>query len=208
VGRVLCLATVVGGPSRGQTRVTEVPRTINRSEVLELARRIDVGQKLRVDFQPGDVQVLVGAVERERTVSEAMFEYVESGLCPGSRQRAGLRDGRITACLAERTHDLGSDPGAVDGQEHDDIVRSSVQARDNARDRRTDLGGVVDHVERQLAGLADDEHLVTYLTEDAPCPVDERLTLDLRERLRRAEPTARPADEDDATQRLRRHGSE
>ena len=53
----------------------------------------------------------------------------------------------------------------------------------------------------------DGEPLVARLPEQAPGSIGERLSLVLGELLRRAEPTARPADEQDPRQRLIRHGS-
>ena len=43
--------------------------------MLELARGIDVREELRIDLHVSDVQVLVGAVERERALREAIFQY-------------------------------------------------------------------------------------------------------------------------------------
>src|SRR5262249_6778951 len=63
--------------------------------------------------------------------------------------------------------------------------------------------------QRQLARLADDEHLVAGLVEHAAAAVGERFAVQLDERLRSAVASARPADQQDARQRPAsiRHGS-
>lgn len=68
-------AKAAGGPSRGQTRVIEVQQTLHRSEVLELARGVDIGEELRVELEPRDVEILVGAVERKRPLGQAALQH-------------------------------------------------------------------------------------------------------------------------------------
>ena len=85
-----------------------------------------------------------------------------------------------------------------------------TQARDDAGDRRAHVGAVVEHVERKLEPvreLADRDPLVARLAEQPPRAFRERLAVDERERLRRAEARARAADEQDARQRSMRHAS-
>ena len=84
------------------------------------------------------------------------------------------------------------------------LVRGGAQARDHAEDRRALVRAVVENRERQVelvVRLADGEYLLADLAEDPARPLRERLAPERRERLRRAEPLGRAADEQHA-----RHG--
>ena len=78
---------------------------------------------------------------------------------------------------------------------------------DNARDRGANLCPIVDHLERKLTELADDQHLVAGFLEHTTAAVEQRLAVEQRKRLRRAEPAARAADQQNAGQRTTRHCS-
>ena len=89
-------------------------------------------------------------------------------------------------------------------------MRRCAQAGDEPGDRRAHVGAVVQQLERKLepvGELADGDPLGARLAEHAPRTLRERLAVDARERLRRAEARARAADEQDARQLVMRHGS-
>jgi hypothetical protein len=98
----------------------------------------------------------------------------------------------------------------VDGQHDADVVRRSVQAGHEPGDRSAHLALVVEDFERKdeaVLTLAEREPLRTNLAERSPRTRRERLAVELRERLRRAEAAACPADEQDPGQVSRRQGS-
>ena len=74
------------------------------------------------------------------------------------------------------------------------------------------VDAVVEHGERQLelvVGLSDRDDLVAGVAQDPPRALGERLAAKRRERLRRAEPLGRAADEQHAGRSYTiRHGSE
>jgi hypothetical protein len=98
----------------------------------------------------------------------------------------------------------------VDGNHDGDVVPCRAKSGDDAGDRRAHVGPVVEHIERELESvvtLADGNPFVALLSEQAPGTFRERLAVELRERLRRAEACARAADEQHARQRSMRHAS-
>jgi hypothetical protein len=84
-------------------------------------------------------------------------------------------------------------------------VASRAQTRRDRRDGPRPL--VLDRRERQAADPPDGEPLLADIPEQAPRPGRERLAVEDRERLRRAEPRALPADEQDPAQEVTRQGS-
>src|SRR5439155_27208226 len=104
--------------------------------------------------------------------------------------------------------DLGRDARTVDGEEHGDLRRGGAEPGDDTGDRRSHARAVVDDLERKLAGLADEEDLVARSGENTAGTFDEHLSVELGERLRRAEAGACAADQHDARQSTIRHGSE
>ena len=99
--------------------------------------------------------------------------------------------------------------GVSTGRTTADLVRSRAQPGDDAGDRRAHLGAVVEHGERELEPvrrLADGDPLVAE-RERLPADLGERAAVEAGERLRRAEPRARAADEQNARQASIRHGS-
>ena len=107
-----------------------------------------------VELDCDDVELVVGAVERERPAREPLLEERQRGLRPGARQRAARRHRGVAARVAERAHRGRRHPRAVDGDEHRDLVRRGSEPGDDAGDRSAHVGAVVDHVERQLARRA------------------------------------------------------
>ena len=119
-----------------------------------------------------------------------------------------MRDGCVGARFAELPQQASGHGRTVDREKDSDVVAGGPQAGHHAGDRRAHSSRVVDHVEWQLAGLADDQHLVARLGKDAPAAIGERLTFEHHESLRSAEAAARAADQQHARQRTMRHGSE
>jgi len=98
----------------------------------------------------------------------------------------------------------------VDGHDDGHVVSGSAEARDDTGERRPDGRAVVEHRERErerVGALADGDRLVAGLGQQPPDPLGERLVAEARERLRRAEPAARSADEEDPRQASIRHAS-
>ena len=85
------------------------------------------------------------------------------------RRRHGRR-------LAERVQRARSHERDVDGQHDDDLVARLAQSGDHTVHRRPRGGSVVEHREREAVGLlADDEHLVADLAQQALCTLRQRL---------------------------------
>ena len=114
-----------------------------------------------------------------------------------------MRDRRLGALRGVRqgAQELGSHMRHV-GREHDDAVGiREPERRGDADDGGAGLAAVVQHGEGQLepvGRLADDDHVLEGLGEDAVAALGQRLPFVPRERLRRAEAPARPADEEGA----------
>jgi len=113
-------------------------------------------------------------------------------------------------CSSEAPQGVGRHERAVDRKEDADVVPGRTQPRDDAGDRRTDVGRVVDERkgEREPVGcLAEREPLVAGLAERAPRFFRERLAVEPSERLGRAEARARSAQKQHAGQAEMRHAS-
>ena len=109
----------------------------------------------------------------------------------------------------ERRQHLRRDQRNVDRQDDGDAVRGRAQPGDDPGERSAHVAPVVEHRERQLervGGLADGEPLVAAPPSTRQ-RARERLSAELRQRLRRAEARARAADEQHAGQPVIRHGS-
>src|SRR5207237_5729536 len=104
----------------------------------------------------------------------------------------------------------GVDERAVHRQRDADVVGGGAQPGDEARDRRPDLRPVVEQRKRErqrIRLLPHGDALAAGLAEHTPRPRGQRLAVELRQRLRRAEAAARSADEQDPRQLSIRHGS-
>ena len=104
----------------------------------------------------------------------------------------------------------GRHPRGVDRQNHARFVRSGAQAGDDPGDRRPDVALVVEHREgqREPVGRLPDRDPLAAERQRFPPDLGEGAAVDACERLRRAEPRARAADEQDAGQPgAIRHGS-
>jgi DNA-3-methyladenine glycosylase I len=172
-------------------------------EPLELAGGVQVDELTLVELQHGAVHT----AERELAGGEAALELGEHRLRVRARERARLGHGGRGA---EGAHGGGGEQRTVDRDDHRGRIRGRPEARDDAGDRRPDVGAVVEHRERQrqlVGGLADGDPLTARGAEHAPHAFRERLGAEARERLRRPEPAARAADEQDARQPSIRHGA-
>ena len=149
----------------------------------------------------GQLQLGDRVTQAQRTLREPAFEDRERGLRERARQRAGVGDGSAQAQLAERRR---ARERQVDRQEHDRVVRRQPEPGDDAGERRPHGRAVVGDRERQhqLARLADGDALVEGVAEHPPGALCERLAAEAGERLRRAEASARAADQQDARQRV------
>ena len=145
-----------------------------------------------------------GELERDRvdpaegrlTGGNTSLELRQERARIGAGQRnARARDG---TGLAERTQRPRCDERVVDGQRHDDVVAGGTHACEEAVDGRPLGDAVVDDRERKRRSelcLADDQHLVAGLGEEAMSSLRERLAAEPGERLGRAEPARGAADE-------------
>ena len=149
-------------------------------------------------------------VERQPALGEAAFER---GQCPdgkGSRERAHLGNGGVGTRLTEPAQEPGRDEGHVDREYDRTLGSRGTQTGHDPGKGCADLGVVVDELERQLERICpftDREPLVAGLAEQAPGALGQRLAVERRKRLRRAEARACAANEQDARQARRRHVS-
>jgi hypothetical protein len=141
-----------------------------------------------------------GSTATTRTSSSAL-EDRERRTAVGTGKWARARDGDVGAGVGEGTERVGADVRAVDGEDDADVVPSGTQPGHQAGERRPCRGAVVDERkgEREpVAALSHGQPLVARLAEHPPGTLGERLAVEPCERLRRAEPPARAAHEQDA----------
>ena len=141
--------------------------------------------RVDVDEQP------VGQLERHRVDTAQRQLAGGDTLLEGGQELPRVRAGKRNARrrhgrrLAERPQRARSHQRDVDGQRDDDLVARMAQARDHTVDGRPRRRPVVEHREGQVVcALADDEHFVADLAEQALCALRERLASEPRQRLR------------------------
>ncbi len=165
---------------------------------------IDVYEQRLVQLDDRHVETGDRASDGELTRREGG----QRGLAIRARERARLRDGDVAARAGERAERVGRDVRHVDRQDDAHVGARGAQSGDEPMNRSALFDAVREHRERKLlVALPDRDALVARLPERPPGALCERLALDARERLRRAEPRARPADEQDSRYGRIRHGS-
>ena len=179
-------------------------------ELGELRSRVDVHEPGGRQLDDAGVEVGERVAQRELACGEPPVEHGERGLSVRAGQRPARRRGGVGAGGREGVEVLPTQERRVDRDRDDQVVRRRPQTGDEAGDRRAHVRPVIQERKRQLEAvrvLADGEPLVAGLAEQPPGPLRERLAVESRERLRRPEPPARPADQQDARQLSMRHAS-
>ncbi len=176
--------------------VLALARPVGDGRSEEVHPRVDVEEQLLVDLQHRRVH----ASQRQLTACDARLELRKHRLRVHARKRSRLRD---RAGSGQLTEEVGRDERRVDRQDDTRLVRRRAKSRDHAEHGRALHRPVVEDGEWQLAvvGLSDGDDLVADGAQDPPRALAERLSAKRRERLRRAEPLGRAADEQDAGRR-------
>ena len=185
--------------------VLALARPVGDGRSEEVHARVDVEEQLRVDLQHRRVHSSQG----ELAACDARLQLREHLFRIHARKRSGLRDRAGSDQLNE---ELGRDERRVDRQDDARLVRRRAETCDHAEDGRALGRAVIDDGERELdriVGLSDRDDLVTGGAQNSPRALAERLAAKGRERLGRAEPFGRAADEEHAGRSYTiRHGSE
>lgn len=160
-----------------------------------------------------DVELLDGAVERELSGGDLSFEHGQRRAAVGAGQGPGLRRGDVGPFgrLGELLKKLGRQERHVRRNDDTDLGAREAQPGRDADDCRAVLAPVVQDLKRQrqvVRRLPHDDNTTEGFFEDSVSALGKCLPAEARERLRRAEPRARAADEQDTGYVSIRHGSE
>jgi hypothetical protein len=162
------------------------------------------------ELDDASVELRERVPQREQADGKPLLEHAERGLAIRARKRAGRRHRRIGAGRGESLDRSCREERHVDGEDDGHVAAGGAQPCDDADDRRSDGRAVVEDREGQrerLVALADGDRLVAGIGQQAPGPLGERLVAEPGEGLRRPEPAARSADEEDPRQASIRHAS-
>ena len=167
----------------------------------ELIGRVDIGQQRWVDLDHEPIEFGERPAEREASVRERRLQCGQRSPPVGTGEGAGLRNGDVGSGGGQVTSRRAS-RGACRPAAPRTFVRGSAQAGDDPGDRRADVASVVEQREGSSSPSA---AFPTAIRSSQKASVSQAISasvaaVDAGERLRRAEPRARPADEQDAGQ--------
>ena len=177
---------------------------------LDVGLRVDVDEPLRIELDDSRVEFCEGVAQGELARIEPALEHREHAGADRTRERTRLRDRDVAGRFGEAAKIGPAHEWHVDGQDDGKVRVSGPQPGDDPGKGRAGLGSIVDDREWKLESvrpLADCDALVADVAENPPSPCGERLAVEWYERLGRAKPAARAADEQDPRQTSRRHGS-
>ena len=154
-------------------------------------------------------------MERELARVDPPLEDRKRRDAKSGRERPRRERGRLGAVFArsggKRAQEVGRDERHVGRKDDAELRLRKRQSGRHADDRGASLATVVEDRERQrepIFVLADDDHTREGSGERSVRALCERRPADRRERLRRPEPAARAADEENARYVVIRHASE
>ena len=169
----------------------------------EIGGGVHVREQLLRQLDPGRTELVDRVTQAKLTRVQPALQHgkrhprVASGERPALRHGGGAPDAGVNEQV-----DRGSGQrDAIDRKDDGELRRRRAKPRDEPRQRRADVGAVVDQLERQcepVRMLADGEPVRTSLAEQPPRALGHRLAAAHRNKcLRRAEARARAADEQD-----------
>ena len=180
----------------------------------QISRIVDIAKKVRIALHHARPELGERTVEGEVIGRDPALEDGQSRTSIGTGQRAGLRDGGVdvfSGRSGERAQERRRDEGHIGREDDAELRPGETETGREADDGGTYLAPVVEDGKRKrerVLPLPHRDHLREGFGEDAVRALGEALSLKGGERLRRAEPAARAADEENAGQLVIRHGSE
>ena len=177
VGR--CVRTGLRADDEDGQHVLPLLGPVRDGRLEQLRGRVRVRQEPCVELD----HALVHAAERELPVRDALVQLPEHRPRVDAGQRTGLRHG---LGLDEATEQRRGHARRVDGQDDAGVMGCRPHARGDAVRGRPLLDAVVEHREREIERvrlLADDDHLLADLREQAVRSLGERLAAEPGERL-------------------------